>query len=124
MQYTKEEIQKIHSNLDKIKDYLDGLRPQLRKEVVVDFGPMKTYANFSKEPAYHLAVSKDGIGCRSGGLGFDFSNENKSSFGATAYKQIDYAVSLIQNWFTVKSTVNNAIKEQERMIADINNFEI
>lgn len=124
MQYTQEEKAKIHDNLDKIKNYLDGLRPQLRDDVTVDFGPMKTYANFNREQAFHITVSKDGISCRSGGLGFDFSNEEKSAYNATAYKQLDYAVSLIQNWFTVKSCVNNAIKEQERMFADINNFEI
>ena len=124
MKYTQEEKQKIHANLDKIKDYLDGLRPQLRERITVDFGPMKTYANFEREKAFHITVDKDGISCRSGGLGFDFSRAEKSVYSATAYTQLDYAVSLIQNWFTVKSTVNNAIKEQEQMIKDIHNFEI
>lgn len=124
MKYTQEEREKIHENLDKIKSYLDDLRPQLRDDVTVDFGPMKTYANFDREQAYHITVSKDKIGCRSGGLWFDFSRPEKSEYEATAYTQFDYAVSLIQNWFTVKSTVNNAIKEQERMFADISNFEI
>ena len=124
MQYTPEEKAKIHDNLDKIKSYLDDLRPQLRDDVTVDFGPMKTYANFEREQAHHITVSKDKIGCRTGGLWFDFKRPEKSSYEATAYTQYEYAVSLIQNWFTVKSTVNNAIKEQERMFADINNFEI
>ena len=124
MQYTQEERAKIHENLDKIKSYLDDLRPQLRDDVTVDFGPIKTYANFEREKAFHITVSKDRIGCRSGGLGFDFNRPEQSTYSATAYTQFDFAVSLIQNWFTVKSTVNNAIKEQERMFADINNFEI
>ena len=124
MQYTQEERAKIHENLDKIKEYLDDLRPQLRDEVTVDFGPMKTYANFDREQAFHITVGKNGISCRSGGLGFDFSRAEKSVYEATAYTQFDYAVSLIQNWSTVKSVVNNAIKAQERMFADINNFEI
>lgn len=124
MQYTQEEKAKIHENLDKIKSYLDDLRPQLRDDVTVDFGPMKTYANFDREKAFHITVSKDKIGCRSGGLWFGFRRPAPDEFGATAYTQFDYAVSLIQNWFIVKSTVNNAIKEQERMFADINNFEI
>lgn len=124
MQYTQEERKKIRENLDKIKVYLDNLRPQLRERVTVDFGPMKTYVNFNREQAFHITVDKDGISCRSGGLGFDFSNEEKSAYNATAYTQLDYAVSLIQNWFTIKSCVNNAIKEQDRMLADIENFEI
>jgi hypothetical protein len=85
---------------------------------------MKTYANFNREQAFHITVDKDEISCRSGGLCFDFSRSEKSVYEATAYTQFDYAVSLIQNWLTVKSCVNNAIKEQERMFADINNFEI
>ena len=124
MQYTQEEKQKIYENLDKIKNYLDDLRPQLRDDVTVDFGPMKTYANFDREQAFHITVSKDKIGCRTGGLWFDFNKSDKNAYDTTAYTQLDYAVSLIQNWFTVKSTVNNAIKEQERMLTDINNFEI
>ena len=124
MQYTQEERQKIHENLDKIKNYFDNLRPQLRERVTVDFGPMKTYANFEREKAFHITVDKDGIGCRSGGLGFDFSKAERSVYNATAYTQLDYAVSLIQNWFTVKSCINNAIKEQDRMLADIENFEV
>ena len=124
MQYTQEEKQKIHENLDKIKVYLDDLRPQLREQVTVDFGPMKTYANFEREQAFHITVGKDELSCRSGGLGFDFSKADKSVYSATAYTQLDYAVSLIQNWFTVKSCVNNAIKEQDRMLADIENFEV
>lgn len=124
MLYTQEEKAKIHENLDKIKSYLDGLRPQLRDGVTVDFGPMKTYANFEREQAFHITVRKDSISCRSGGLCFDFNRPEESAYGTTAYTQFDYAVALIQNWFTVKSTVNNAIKEQERMFADINNFEI
>lgn len=124
MKYSNEEKEKIYSNLDKIKNYLDSIRHNLRDSVTIDFGPMKTYANFNREQAYHLTVSKDDVSCRSGGLGFDFDNPARSAFRTTAYTQIDFAVSLIQNWFTVKSTVNNAIKEQERMIADINNFEV
>ncbi len=124
MQYTQEERQKIHENLNKIKDYLDSLRPQLRERVTVDFGPMKTYANFEREQAFHITVGKDELSCRTGGLWFDFNRPEKNTFGATVYTELDYAVSLIQNWFTVKSTVNNAIKEQDRMLADIENFEI
>lgn len=124
MQYTHEERTKIHENLDKIKNYLDGLRPQLRDEVTVDFGPVKTYADFSREPAFHITVDKNGISCRSGGLCFDFEKDDKATYDTSAYTQFDYAVSLIQNWLTVKSCVNNAIKEQDRMLADIKNFEI
>lgn len=124
MMYSNEEREKIHSNLDKIKDYLDSIRLNLRDRVTVDFGPVKTYADWSREKAYHITVSKDSIICRSGGLGFDFSKPDPHGCNTTAYTQLDYAVSLIQNWFTIKSTVNNAIKEQERLFADINNFEI
>lgn len=124
MQYTQEEKAKIHENLDKIKNYLDDLRPQLRDGVTVDFGPMRTYADFSREQAFHITVRKDEISCRTGGLWFDFSKPEKSAYRATAYTEYDFAVSLIQNWFTVKSVVNNAIKEQEKMFSDINNFEI
>lgn len=124
MMYSKEEKEKIHENLDKIKLYLDCIRQDLREEVTIDFGPMKTYANYSREQAYHITVSKDGISCRSGGLGFDFDDSFKSAYRVTLYTQFDFAVALIQNWFTVKSTVNNAIKEQQRMFECINNFEI
>ena len=124
MTYSKEEKEKIHNNLDKIMLYLDGIRQDLREEVTIDFGPVKTYADWSKEKAYHITVSKDGISCRSGGLGFDFIDPFKSAYRVTAYSQLDFAVALIQNWFTVKSTVNNAIKEQQRMFDCINNFEV
>lgn len=124
MQYTQEEKTKIHENLDKIKDYLDSLRPQLRDDVTVDFGPIETYYSGNREKAFHITVDKDRISCRTGGLCFDFSKADASVYGTTAYTRFDYAVGLIQNWFTVKSVVNNAIKEQEKMFADINNFEI
>lgn len=125
MMYTREEKAKIHENLDKIKAYLEEMCPQLRDKVTVDFGPVKTYANFDREKAYHITVSKDGVYGRTGGLGIDFDKTDKgSSTRATAYEQLDYAVSLIQNWSIVKSTVNNAIKNQKQMLADIDNFEI
>ena len=124
MTYSKEEREKIHANLDKIKLYLDCIRSDLRERVTVDFGPVKTYADWSREQAYHITVSKDGISCRKGGLGFDFSKADPINYNTTAYTDLDYAVSLIQNWFTVKSTVNNAIKEQERLLTCIDNFEV
>lgn len=124
MMYTNEERQKIHENLDKIKAYLDELRPKLREEVTVDFGPITTYANYTREKAYHITISKDGISCREGGLGYDFSKAEKSSWNTTAYTRMDFAVALIQNWFTVKNTVNTAIQTQNMMLEAINNFEI
>ena len=122
--YSKEEREKIHSNLDKIKAYLDDIRPNLRERVTVDFGPVKTYADWTREQAYHITVSKDGISCRAGGLGFDFSKAEFNCYNATAYSQMDYAVALIQNWHTVKSTVNTAIQNQKNTLNCIHNFEI
>lgn len=125
MMYTMEERAKIYANLDKIKEYLEALCPQLRDKVTVDFGPVRTYANFDREKSYHITVSKDGVYGRTGGLGLDFDKASmKSSSRCTAYEQLDYAVALIQNWQTVKTTVNNAIKNQKQMLADIDNFEI
>ena len=125
MLYTSEERAKIHENLDKIKAYLEAASPQLRKSVTVDFGPVQTYANYEREKAYHITISNNEIYGRSGGLGISFDKGGEmSSCSSTAYKRLDYAVALIQNWSTVKASVNNAIKEQQQMLADINNFEI
>ena len=124
MKYTNEERAKIYENLDKIKAYLDELRPNVRESITVDFGPIKTYANFEREQAYHITVDKNEIRGRSGGLVFDFSNANKGTYETSAYTRLDYAVALIQNWGYVKSTVNTEIQNQKKMLDDINNFEI
>lgn len=125
MMYTNEERAKIHENLDKIKEYLDEVRPNLRESVTVDFGPMKTYANFEREKAYHITVDKNEIYGRSGGLTLEYDkNAESTSLSSTVYQRLDYAVALIQNWPTVKATVNTAIQNQKQMLSDINNFEI
>lgn len=125
MMYTNEEKAKIYENLDKIKDYLDGIRPNLRKSVTVDFGPMKTYANFNRENEYHITVGKNELSGRTGGLALDYDiNGGKESLTSTVYAQLDYAVALIQNWFNIKATVNTAIQNQKQILSDINNFEI
>ena len=125
MMYTNEERVIIHKNLDKIKRYLDGIRHNLRETVTVDFGPMKTYANFNREKAYHITVGKNELSGRTGGLALDYDiNGGKGSLTSTVYAQLDYAVALIQNWYTVKAVVNTAIQNQKQMLSDINNFEI
>jgi hypothetical protein len=123
--YTTEERTKIHENLDKIKEYLDGLRPNVRDAITVDFGPMKTYANFDRELAYHITIDRDEIRGRSGGLVLDYTREDvSSSTRSTVYQRLDYAVALIQNWYTIKETINTALQDQKQKLEDINNFEI
>lgn len=124
MMYTKEEREKIYANIDKIKDYLDSLRPNVRESITVNFGPMKTYANFDRESAYHITVDKNYIIGRSGGLVLDFKRKSERESRAPVYDRLDYAVSLIQNWVTIKMTINTAIQNQKQMLEDINNFEI
>lgn len=124
MMYTNEERAKIHENLDKIKEYLDSVRPNLREKVTVDFGPIQTYADFSREHVYHITIGKDQLSGRMGGLGLDYDRNETSESRATVYERIDYAVALIQNWYTVKATVCTAIQNQKQMLSDINNFEI
>lgn len=125
MMYTNEERAKIYENLDKIKEYLDGLRPDVRDAITVDFGPMKTYANFDREQAYHITIDRDEIRGRSGGLVLDYTREDvSSSTRSTVYQRLEYAVALIQNWFTIKATVNTALQAQKQKLDAINNFEI
>lgn len=125
MMYTKEEKEKIYANIDKIKAYLDEVRPNLRQGVTVDFGPIKTYADYSREPAFHITVDKDEIRGRSGGLYIEYGREaTRTSTSATVYDRLEYAVALIQNWQTIKATVHTAIQNQKQTLADIDNFEI
>ena len=125
MMYTQEEKNKIYDNLDKIKEYLKTLQPKIRDRITIDFGEMKTYANFERERAFHLSVDKDTICGRSGGLGMDYTRERIiSSTRASIYDHLDYAVELIQNWQFIKMEINTKIAQQNITIAAINNFEI
>lgn len=125
MVYTQAEKEKIYDNLDKIKAYLETLQPQIRDRITVDFGAMKTYANWEREKEYHLSIDKTSICGRTGGLGLDYTKERESSSTrATMYDQLDYAVSLIQNWRDIKYHILTEIEYQNRTIKVINNFEI
>lgn len=125
MMYTQEEKNKIHDNLDKIKEYLETLQPKIRDRITIDFGEMKTYANFERERAFHLSVDKDTICGRSGGLGMEYTRERiSSSTRASIYDHFDYAVALIQNWQSIKMEINTQIAQQNTTIAAINSFEV
>ena len=125
MMYTKEEKEKIYENLDKIKAYLEALQPKIRNRIEIDFGPMKTYANWDREKAYHLYISNENISGRSGGLGLDYEREYVgSSTRATVYDQLDYATTLISDWSDIKRQINAELINQQRTINAINNFEI
>lgn len=125
MMYTQEEKEKIRESLDKIKAYLESLQPQVRDRITVDFGPMKTYANWDREQAYHLTLYSDDICARTGGLGLSFTREDiSSSTRSTVYNQFDFAVSLIENWHTIKNRILSEIESQRTRISSIHNFEI
>ena len=125
MMYTKEEKEKIYENLDKIKAYLEALQPKIRNRIEIDFGPMKTYANWDREKAYHLYISNENISGRSGGLGLDYEREyTGSSTRSTVYGQLDYAATLISDWSDIKGEINAELINQQRTINAINNFEI
>ena len=125
MIYTQAEKEKIYDNLDKIKEYLESLQPQIRSSITIDFGEMKTYASWDREREFHLTVEKDRISGRSGGLGLDYSRESiSSSTRSTVYSHFDYAVALMQNWRDIKHQILVAIEDQNRTIKVINNFEL
>ena len=125
MLYTQEEKNKIHENLDKIKEYIEALQPKIRGRITIDFGPMKTYANWDREKAFHLYIEKNNICGRTGGLGLDYAREYVgSSTRSTIYSQYDYAVDLIQNWHNIKSQIIAEIENQNSMISAINDFEV
>ena len=125
MMYTQEEKNKIYDNLDKIKEYLETLQPKIRDRITIDFGEMKTYANYERERKFHLYVDKREIYGRSGGLGMDYTRKSvRSSTRASIYDHLDYAVELIQNWQSIKMEINTKIAQQNIAIAAINNFEI
>lgn len=125
MMYTQEEKNKIYDNLDKIKAYLETLQPKIRDKITIDFGEMKTYANFDREREFHLSVDKDTISGRSGGLGMEYTRERiSSSTRASIYDHFDYAVALIQNWQSIKMEINTKIAQQNEALAAINNFEV
>ena len=125
MVYTQAEKEKIHANLDAIKAYIQReIQPNITDRVVVDFGNMKSYLNGDREKEYHLYVSPKSLSCRIGGLGFDFVNAGESSYSATAYTQLDYAVELIRDWQSIKSILNTAIQRENDTRNAINNFYI
>lgn len=120
MIYSDTERAKIHENLDQIKGYLYNLMPILRDKITISFGQSIRYADYSIEPAYHISISDKGITCRAVGLVFDFYDEKEAS----AYKRLDYAVALMQNWNTIKMKINEEMQAQQRMINAINNFKL
>ena len=125
MTYTQEEKNKIYSILDTIKEYLQTLQPQIRSEITVDFGKMKTYANFDKEREFHLYIDKDEICGRSGGLYMTYERERvSSSTQSSIYAHFDYTTELIQNWQFIKKEILDKIALQNTTILAINNFEI
>ena len=125
MMYTAEEKAKIHDNLDKIKIYLQTLQPQIRDRITIDFGNMKTYANYDREREFHLTVGKNEICGRSGGLYMEYTRESiRSSTAASIYDHLDYAVELMNSWKSIKSEILSQIDEQNKSILVINNFEI
>lgn len=126
MMYTREEKNKIHENLDKIKEYLETLQPQVRDRIAIDFGEFKTYADYSREKQFHLYIDKESIYGRVGGLGLDYSRieDKRYSIRSTVYAQFDYAVALIQNWQSIKREIVSQINAQNTTIAAINSFEV
>ena len=125
MTYTQEEKNKIYGILDTIKVYLQTLQPQIRSRITVDFGEMKTYANFDRERKFHLYVDKNEIYGRSGGLGMVYDRERiSSSTQASIYDHLDYATELIQNWQSIKREILDKMAQQNTTITAINNFEI
>lgn len=125
MTYTQEEKNKIYGILDTIKAYLQTLQPQIRSRITVDFGEMKTYANFDREKQFHLSISKDDISGRSGGLYMAYEREiPSSSTKASIYDHLDYATELIQSWQSIKREILDKIASQNATIVAINNFEI
>lgn len=124
MLYSKEEKQKIYDAIDQIKAYITTLQPQIRNKITIDFGPIEIYANYEREPAYHLYVYPDDISGRSGGLRISFTKEENSSTSSTVYVWLDYTVALIKNWPHIKKTLLDEIAKQNATIAVINNFKI
>ena len=125
MLYTPSEKEKIRENLDKIKEYLESLQPQIRDKITVDFGPMKTYADWTREQAYHLYIYSDDITARTGGLWMSFKREDiRSSTKSTVYDQFDFAVALIENWHKINRFILNEIDSQRASVNSIHNFEI
>ena len=125
MLYTSEEKEKIRENLDKIKEYLEGLQPQVRDKITIDFGPIETYADWSRENKYHLTLWSDNITARTGGLWMSFTREDiRSSTKSTVYEQFDFAVALIENWQKVKRFILAEMDSQRTSVNSIHNFEI
>lgn len=125
MLYTQEEKNKIHENLDKIKEYLETLQPKIRDRITVDFGAIKTYAYGDREREFHIFVEKDNIFGRTGGLCLEYTKEPiRSSTTASVYNWLEYAVALIQNWQFIKREILSKIAEQNETISAISNFEI
>lgn len=124
MKYSQEEKMKIHNAIDQIKAYIATIQPQIRKNIIIDFGPMEQY-QYERERKYHLYIYPDGLSGRIGGLGIEFDKDAESaSVITTAYRELEYTVALMQNWKNIKSQILNAIAEQNATIAAINNFEI
>ena len=125
MLYTPSEKEKIRENLDKIKEYLESLQPQVRDKITVDFGQMKTYVDWSREQEYHLYIYSDDITARTGGLWMSFKREHiSSSTRSTVYDQFDFAVALLENWSKIKRFILTEIDSQRASISSIHNFEI
>ena len=127
MKYTQAEREKIHANLDAIKDYIKReIQPHISSQITVDFGQMKDYYPYGeREREFHLYVSPNNISGRSGGLGLEFDKEYKSSsLSSTVYNHLDYAVRLLKEWYSIKATLIAAVKNEAETRNVINNFEV
>lgn len=123
MTYTQAEKEKIYANLDAIKVYIEReIQPHITSKVTVDFGQVKSYADWSREKEFHIYVYPEGMRGRIGGLCISFEKNPKDEYEPTAYKHLDFAVGLLEEWQSIKATLHTSVQNEANTRARINNF--
>lgn len=125
MKYTQEEKEKIYKNLDAIKAYIEReIQPHITAQIAVAFGTLKSYVDGSREQEFHIYVYPEGVRGRIGGLGISFEKNPKDKYEATAYKNIDYAVGLLKEWYAIKATLHTSVENERLTRKLIDNFQV
>ena len=122
---TKEQEDKLRSNMEDIREYMKSFIPEMKKVgltyIDIDFNDGESLHN-------RCHISVDDYGSVNGSIGglyvyFDSNDKGyKCNTAAWDYKQ--YAVSLINEWNKVKRQMSDKIEAQQAMLYAIEDFEI
>ena len=124
--FTKEQEDKLRSNMENIRDYMKSFVPQM-KEVGLTYVSID-FSDGSNSRCDRCNINVNDRGEVNGSIGqlyiyFDENNKGyKCDTAAWEYKK--YAVSLMNEWKNVKDKMISKIATQHAMLKTIEEFEI